>query len=768
MKQILAANLRYRGRRYTATGVAVAIATAFVVMVLCFGNALGTSIRLNLIAPYEGADTIVTGPTSEAAAETIAQTPGVTAWAELKRPGAHLVANGSELYGEITDLKEEPFYNAPLVAGEYPQGANQIALNEKTAKGLDVAVGDQISVGILADDPSPETFTVVGLFDGSGMGIVSAEQLPPHTGEAYLIAGNVADPLKGSLSDDFVVQTSQEMLDQALAEANMAAARINIMLMIFPAIAIVVAIIVISTTFQVVVQQREQELALLRCLGATGKQVKRLIVGESLLVGGIASLIGVVVGALLGALAISATGVLPTFADALPGWGAVIGTFIVGVLVTVIAGYCPAQRASATAPLVAMNQVKTPKTGNRMLVFGVLSVLGIVAMFVFTRSAPGLAMLSGLASLVFVAVFLSAAFPALIRWAAAPWRGTLARLAVGNTQRNPGRTAATGVSIFIGVALIVMTLVGAQSMQLTYNKELDSRIPVDIAVATDDPTQAPDAAAIAALPHVEEVVIQGTTAEGVTLHGLPVAVADLAAVSDVARTPVELPQGNQVFTAEFESDTGDMCYLDKCVPVEIVHVGLWDYSAVWPSPQIIEELGIPLEGETVLVRLDSTDNYDLVAKDLKALNSDYRLSGAAQMRAEFDSALNTAMLIVGGLLGVSVIVALVGVSNTLSLSVVERTRENGLLRALGMTRRQVSRMITLEALFTAVTAAVAGIIFGYLFGWAGARTLLEDAHLAFPILPTIGVVVVAVLAAIIASWLPGRKAARTSPIEALA
>ena len=137
----------------------------------------------------------------------------------------------------------------------------------------------------------------------------------------------------------------------------------------------------------------------------------------------------------------------------------------------------------------------------------------------------------------------------------------------------------------------------------------------------------------------------------------------------------------------------------------------------------------------------------------------------------YTSMINMVLLVIVGLLAVSVLVALVGVTNTLSLSVIERTRENGLLRALGLSRRQMQRMLALEAIYVALTSAIVGVVLGVFFGWAGVLALPVDVERIIVIIPwlqILGVMAVAILSAIVASWLPGRRAARTSPVEALA
>jgi putative ABC transport system permease protein len=160
-----------------------------------------------------------------------------------------------------------------------------------------------------------------------------------------------------------------------------------------------------------------------------------------------------------------------------------------------------------------------------------------------------------------------------------------------------------------------------------------------------------------------------------------------------------------------------------------------------------------------------------VQSDILSINQDLDVSGAAAERALYTQIINTVLAVVIGLLAVSVLVALVGVANTLSLSVAERTRENGLLRALGFTKKQMQRMLAAESLYIALSGAIVGLGLGILFGWVGVLAMpLEVSHtiIVIPWIQIIGVIAVAIVSALLAAWWPGRKAARTSPVEALA
>ena len=194
-----------------------------------------------------------------------------------------------------------------------------------------------------------------------------------------------------------------------------------------------------------------------------------------------------------------------------------------------------------------------------------------------------------------------------------------------------------------------------------------------------------------------------------------------------------------------------------------------DYVSI--SANALGKLDSSAGVSAIQVKLDDQASATEVQSALLSLNDQYSVNGTALERETYNRAINQVLLVVIGMLGISVLIALVGVTNTLSLSVAERTRENGLLRALGMTRRNIKTMLSVEAVCIALAGSTIGVILGIIFGIAGTYAMpLEDVTIAIamPWGTLIAVVAVSVLAALIASWLPGRKAAKVSPVEALA
>lgn len=802
MNEIVRANLRFHGRRYVATGVAVMIATAFVIAALSLGNGAGAAARSMFADSYAGAAVVVTAADDDTLDPEIVSdidaVPGVESAAASVVGYLEMNFDGVTVGGAVSALPDN-FGLQDYSQGRAPENNNEIAISAQTAKALRAGVGDTLRadsralsiVGIFGSDKSASFVHSSGSARMAPGALTSDQSWVTNILVASTEGSSVdeaqqsalAEEVQSALGSKYVVKTVDDVVEEGLAAITSSTTQMNTMLMIFPLIAVAVAVIVISTTFQVVVQQRQREMALLRCLGAGSGQVRNLVLGEAFIVGAIGSFLGVIAGTFLSAWGLTATGLVPTYGAALAAIGvpAMIVVFILGVLVTVIAGAKPALRSGKIAPIAALQEsgaAVTARTSGwwvRLIVGGMLTLLsGLAMLFAAARQSEAgllLAMLFGFICLISAIIFLSAVFPWLVRLVASPWRSMLARMAAGNSARNPGRTAATGTSIVIGVTLITMMMVGATSIRATMDTNLDKSMPVDVEISADQ--GALSTSQIEALEKLgglkESAVVQGY--DNATLGGESVKVLDGAAYAQVPRTAITVPGAGEAFVGwAFSNGTSyQLCNGDKCTEVTAV-AKPWVGNDVFVSPETLGELGTPSDMAFV-AQMSNTKDVQVLGADIQRIGNDLEVSGAAPMRAQFDTIINIILLVVVSLLGVSVLVALVGVSNTLSLSVAERTRENGLLRALGMSRGQVSRMLTLEAIFIAVTGALTGIVLGTFFGVSGMYALplgTDSTIIAIPWWQLAVVIAVAILAAVLASWLPGRRAARTSPVEALA
>ena len=835
---LLNANLRSHGRRYISTGLAVAISTAFIAITLIVMTAMTSGLTSSVYDQYRGGTIVVSqdkdAPESaiESAERTLSATSGVAAIKHTAQwpADAQTDATRGQLY--VSPLAPKPFADIDLSAGTKPTADDQITIPEHTASALSVKVGDTVRVRAGFTEGDYRTLTIVGttrsntismgipasyVTDGgfsaifgttaSGRFIVATSGAetdsnanpPSATQDEWVARANSALSGISGVTVTSVHKAIQDDLDQARLGATMT---MGIML-IFPAIAALVASIVVSSTFRVVLTQRTRELALLRTLGATRRQVRSLVTREALAIGAISSAIGVVLGWLIGALAEAGTGLASSVVAALEGtsvWQLAL-TWLGATLFTTLVGVFPARAASRVAPVAALAPVNEAgaaarkKHTVRFVIGALIAVAGCGAVALAWRSSGGTKFLGAfggsLLALFGALLVASVLLPALTRAFGSAFPGTLSAMARENTMRNPGRTSATGTAIIIGVTLVVTIIVGAASVRTTLTNAVNDARPFDLmAVSTSGELTDDQQAAIAATDGVAATVAQyaapGTLT---TTSGAPAyAPGEGAGSEDEAQASSVMITGEPDYTGVTHSTVKQMgdgqvrvgdealagqtlrLCADTCVDLSATYDKNGSVGEAQVSEKTLRSIATSPQRQAIIIKMaDGADAETVQAALLK--DSHLSVNGSALERQMYTKIIDQLMLILVGLLGVSVLVSLVGVANTLSLSVAERTRENGLLRALGLTRRQMKSLLALEALFLSLTGALIGVGMGVAFGWVGVMSLpVEGATpvLSVPWLQLVGVGVVAVLSALVASWLPGRRAAKVSPSEALA
>jgi putative ABC transport system permease protein len=634
----------------------------------------------------------------------------------------------------------------------------------------------------------------------------------------------LTDLLSGPDGDARVL-TRDDAAEYALSDSDGGTGPITVVVLSFAAVALLVAGLVIANTFQVLVAQRTRTLALLRCVGAVRGQVRRSVLLEAVLLGLLASVAGLLLGT--GLVQLTLWGMqradLPF---PVPGTvhltlAAVLAPLVVGTLVTVLAALSPARAATRVSPVAALRPADAAtvgaRTGRVRLVLGLLMVLGggaLLALGVWAGAVRGealgvlVAILGGAASFVGLLVTAVLWMPRVVAGIGGlvGRLGMPARLAAANAGRNPARTAATSTALLIGVTLVAMMSTGAATARSTLDGELDSRYPVDLEASSattftvdgvsvaqplpsgtldrlrevagvaaavpvtlgnlhvggDDglsvPTQAVDPGDASAV--LRDADLAGALTEG-TL-AVPQAVASDLGVTDGDRVPVTLT----------DETTGDVLAGAPVVDLTVAVVRMPGWTSM-VTTATLDELGSTAPASTVWVRLDDVNASGEVVQQVKDVAADDALDvvGAAVERASYQRAIDVLLAVVIGLLAVAVVIALVGVTNTLSLSVIERRRESATLRALGLTRRQLRASMAVEGTLIAGTGAVVGVLLGLLYGWAGSASVLGSigtVELRVPWTDLGLVLVVAVVAGVVASVLPGRSAARTPPVAALA
>lgn len=664
---------------------------------------------------------------------------------------------------------------------------------------------------LLAGTPAVSALLAAGQAPGAGPGAADGYAsiqlaLAPGTDAAAAKESALA-ALSGS-GTGAQVKTADEQVTAQVALMTGGQDELTIILLAFAGIALLVSGLVVSNTFAVLVAQRTRELALLRCLGAARSQVRNSVLAEALVVGLVSSAAGVLAAVGLMAALIGWAGTQPdmAFATMAVPPSSIVAGLAVGTVLTVTAAMVPARAATAVAPLAALRPADDAVIGNRRgrvrLVLGLVALTLGVPLLAFGAASVMLVVAFAGGVLSFIGVLLCATLfvPRLVGLAgrlAAP-AGVPGKLAALNAVRNPARTSVTAAALLIGVTLVALMMTGAATSRQAFDDALAESYPVDMAVTGDaltvvqrDAAARVDGVAGAALLPVAGRVVQ----EGVEnpVYALDAAEAgrllrDSSLVLEPGR--IYLPEGARAGRVEVTGAAGPVTLeavvlrtrnIPALVSTDTAHQsGLLGHarSGTGPGTAGADNAGA---GNAVWLRLaDAPDGGQLSGDRIKDIQSAIAtatgvasgaVSGAAIERVTFNEVIDVLLLVVTGLLGVAVLIALIGVANTLSLSVLERTRENSLLRALGLTKNQLRGMLALEAALVAGVAALLGAVLGSLYGWLGARSALgslADVTPAIPWLQLAGVLAVAVVAGLLASVFPARRAARLSPVAGLA
>ncbi len=624
------------------------------------------------------------------------------------------------------------------------------------------------------------------------------------------VATGLSD-LLGGVQVQTVDQVAQEQAARLTGSGNTLVA----LLLGFAAIALIVAALVIANTFQVLVAQRTRSLALLRCVGADRRQIHSSVLTEAAILGVLSSVAGVALGVVLMALGLRVlagadTG-LPVSTTLVVTPAAVIVPILTGLVVTVAAALLPARLATRVAPLAALRPVDVPPTSRASKIrvaiaaVAVLSGAGLLALGLSVASGGdpdgmiiglGVGILGGLVSLFGLLLGCVLVVPALIRLVGRLLARTVpARVAVANAVRNPRRTAATASALVIGVALVTMMSTGAMAANRALGDELAASFPVDLAARTPGALADEQVQAITGTAGITDTALLSVSTVETELPGLGPANLDVAAVTDgdltaVVRAPeaiAGLDDGSIVvghqLAQSYDLADGDPLTLTGPSGEQVrltVTVTPLDGLVSLVTPEALTRLAADAPVSLLWARVADQGAYETVSTVQANLTEvsetlpdadTAQVTGAAVERAGYQQVVNTMLAVVVGLLAVSVVIALIGVANTLSLSVIERRRESAMLRALGLTRGQLRGMLGIEGLMIAGAGALIGIVAGLVYGWVGSAIILAamtDVPLVVPWRDLGLVVLVALAAGLLASALPARTAARTPPAAALA
>lgn len=792
MRTVLRASLRTHTRRYVSAAVAVVIGVAFIVVTSLLSDAARAGLVAGVELPYRGADVVVTDVDADQAARIVERAEARGDSATVLGWTPQQVRIGDRLFGDRTDVGAIALDPAlrwqTLRDGRFPEQPGEIVADANAVKGKDVEVGDPVEIGSVEG-------TLVGLVDTPSASVgaqvyVPWDDLRVLDADLWVDSVAYAGPGASSLTvpDGATVQPRDEFVEDRQTELTNEVNVLAILLLVFAAIALFVSVLVIANTFSILFAQRSRDFALLRCVGATRRQVLRSVRVEALVLGVASALLGLVAGTGLGYLLVAlAKSALPSGSLAFPApsapWYA--GAFVTGVLVTVVAAWLPTRRVVRVSPLAALRpddstSVRTG-AGRLRVLLGLVALAAGVALLALSISAssPLAMVLGGSAAFTGVLLLGPVLVPALVRAAGAVagrLAGVPARLAAENAVRNPRRTAATTASLLVGVTLTTAVLVGLASSRSAVDEDLDRDHPLDLTVtATDRPLPADLVDEVRAVPGVRTAIPLGGVEAQVTGAGrIPVlAAADVGAIAhgtpriaEARRGEIWLP-GDRDAPGRVTVQVGD-----RSVVLHVNTGESWGDAAI-VSPATLAELTDQPETWAVWVRAEDGADVEDLAGDLDAVaqSADANLTNGLRERHWVVLQLDILTGTVVALLGIAVVIALIGIGNTLGLSVLERGRENALLRALGLTRRQLRATLAAEALLLTLVATLLGTAIGVTFAWVSLQALVEAAVDQAPLVLPWGqlalVVLVAGVAGLLSSLLPARRAARTSPAAGL-
>ena len=805
MRTVLVASMRHHTRRYVAASVAVVIGVAFIVVIGMLTGAMRAGLTADAGAPVSGVDLVVT-PDAPRDVERLVDAasdggfPALTlgyAMEPVSRDGVQLSQSV-----DVSEAALDPRLQwQALEDGRFPAAAGEALADVNRAKSSDVAIGDVVRIG---SGPSATDVEVVGLVDSpAAMGAalyVPWDDLRRFDDTLWVdaVAWGGTEAQAHEAARGTTVETADDWVAARQAEISRGVDVIAIMALLFVVIALFVGVLVITNTFSILFAQRMRDFALLRCVGVTRRQLRRTIRLEALALGLVAATLGVAVGALAGAGLVAL--VRRWFSDMGPAeldpvW---TGTaFAVGTLVTLAAAWLPTRSATRVAPLAALRpdtgvDVRTA-AGRWRLALAALALSSGVALLVLAVSAGSTgsvaAMLAGgVASFVGVLLLGPVLVPRLIRLVGGfPGAGPVRRLATGNAVRNPRRTATTAASLLVGVTLTTAILTGLASSRTAIDTDMDRSYPLDATITAgraplddtlaDRVADTPGVAATAALDGTSatigrvEVTLLATDATPAVVRGH----ADLTPDDGVLFLPYDVVDELPARLADRVWDDGEVtvAVAGREHTLDVETGSGWGRSGLVSSSTLADLDGDPRPMAVWARASDDADAEDL-SGDLAALAgaAGAELDGGYGNRSWVYLQVDILTGAVVGLLAVAILIALVGIANTLGLSVLERGRENALLRAMGLTRRQLRRAMAAEGLLLSSVATLLGTAIGLVFAWVGVQVLVaavvEDAAFTVPVWQVGGVAAVSALAGLAACVVPARRAARVTPAAGLA
>jgi len=843
--------------RLTLTAIAIVIGVGFVAASFVFTDTINARFESLLTDVSAGVDVYVRPVPPETGNEftEIGSMPEGTVDDVLAVPGVRIAEGGVAGYAQFVGSDGEPVggqgpptfgfswtvadeLNPLRIAegnGRPPQAAGEVVADVGSAEAGGFVVGDTVTVLTLGP---PEQFVLVGLANfgeadnlaGASIAafeLAEAQRLLNLEGQLSEIAvaaeqgveaETLATDIDQALAGDFVVQTAEASNAEQLADIGEALGFLNIALLAFAAVAVFVGAFIIYNTFRIIVAQRTRELALLRAIGATGRQVTWLVVVEAIIVALIASAIGVLLGvglAILLAAVMNAAGFNLPEGPLTLAPRTVIVAMSVGMIVTLVSAVFPARKAASVPPVAAMHTelARVPrKSLNRRAAAGaIVTLLGLALLLVgLFASVENPAIYVGAGALIFflgvsiLAPLAAKPMALVLGWPLPRLFNTTGQLAQDNTARQPRRTASTASALMIGVALVVFVAIFAASIKSTVEDSIFDNFPADLSASSTNFEVGVSPAFTAEMEQLEEfetvtplvfdqaLLSETEVVDGETL-GVDNGVALIALDPLLADDVVNLEPAPGAYQA-LAGSAGVLVFQEimdekSWVVGDTIVMGF--PNALGTDTEIVGTIGKADFGQYVIDRDFYNTVYDnpfdtivfgtmaagvapedarLAADGVAEPYPNVQIQNKDEVVADAESQIDQLLVLFTGLLFLAIIIAILGITNTLALSIIERTREIGLLRAVGMTRFQTKWMVRWEAVIVAVFGALMGVGIGVFLGWAVVQALADEGlgTFAIPWSQLLFLVLLAALAGIIAAIYPSWKASRIDVLDAIA
>jgi len=722
--------------------------------------------------------------------------------------GEAITTGGAPTFG-VSWAADEELNPSEVKSGRGPRATSEIAVDASTARRHGLEVGDRVTV--LLQGPRMEA-TIVGIFgfgEADNLGGATVVAFDPDTAQSALNGNGTYDSIEVAaeqglapeelrrriqrvLPEDVQAKTGEQTAQDSSDDLKQALSFFNIVLLVFAAVALFVGAFIIFNTFQILVTQRTRELALLRALGASAAQIRRSVIFEAIVVGIVASLVGLAFGLVI---AVGLQALLKLFGIELPSTAlqilprTIVVALVVGIGTTLASSIMPSLRASRIAPIAALRDPDPPgyfhsrrRTLAGVVVIGLGAALLMLGLFGGTANA---ALLVGLgAAVVFfgVAVLGPVLARPIARLVGAPLprlRGISGKLGLENAVRNPKRTSSTAAALMIGLGLVAFVSIFAASIKSSSDRILEETLKADYIVShpqfmgfsQEVAGRLRASSAFSAVAEFRPGVV-GLEGRATQIQGVdPATLTQVATVEFVSGGAEDLGQG-ELLVFQDAAESNDL-QVGSRITFEFSRTGEQELivAGIYANRELLGDYVISLE----TYQENFTEQLDIVVLAKTAPGVAQREARAAvaeigeafpnvrvQDQAEFRESqrgqINQLLGIVTALLGLSIFIALFGIINTLALSVFERTREIGLLRAVGLGRRQVRSMIRWEAVIIAVFGALLGTVVGIFFGWAMVQAL-EDQGITVLSVPAgqlalyIGLAgVIGVIAAVFPAW----------------